>query len=80
MFGLFKKKLNGERGYSLLELVATLGVLSILTMGTLPIAQNAVKRQKEQRLREVLRQMRSAIDEFKREINDSFVPIRVTQI
>ena len=64
-----KKGLQNKResGYSLLELVATLGVLSILIMGTLPLAQNAVKRQKEQRLREVLRQMRSAIDEFKRD-------------
>ena len=67
MFGRSSIDRNGERGYSLLELVATLGVLSILVMGTLPLAQNAVKRQKEQRLREVLRQMRSAIDEFKRD-------------
>lgn len=56
-----------ESGYSLLELVATLGVLAVLVMGTIPMAQNAVKRQKEQKLREVLRQMRSAIDEFKRD-------------
>lgn len=58
---------NSEHGYSLLELIATLAVLAVLTMGTIPLAQNAVKRQKEQRLREVLRQMRSAIDEFKRD-------------
>jgi len=36
-------------------------------MGTLPMAQNAVTRQKEQRLRETLREIRSAIDEFKRD-------------
>jgi general secretion pathway protein G len=54
-------------GYSLLELVITLGVLSILIMGTIPMAQNGVKRQKELRLRETLRQIRSAIDEFKRD-------------
>jgi len=38
-------------------------------MGTIPMVQNAVKRQKELRLRESLRMMRNAIDEFKR---DSF--------
>lgn len=54
-------------GYSLLELVITLTVLAILVMGTVPLAQNAVKRQKELRLRETLRQMRNAIDEFKRD-------------
>ncbi len=58
---------DSERGYSLLELVATLGVLAVLVMGTIPLAQNGLKRQKEQRLRDALRQMRSAIDEFKRD-------------
>ncbi len=58
---------NGESGYSLLELVATLGVLAVLVMGTIPLAQNGVKRQKETRLRDALRMMRSAIDEFKRD-------------
>jgi len=66
-----KFKINGESqvGFSLLELIITLGVLAILVMGTLPLAQNAVKRQKELRLRETLREIRSAIDEFKRDTN-----------
>lgn len=58
---------KNDRGYSLLELVCTLAVLAILVMGTIPMAQNAVIRQKEQRLRETLREIRSAIDEFKRD-------------
>jgi len=61
------KNIDSDRGYSLLELVCTLGVLAILVMGTIPMAQNAVKRQKEMQLREALRAMRSAIDEFKRD-------------
>lgn len=64
----FRNKVDSS-GYSLLELVITLTVLSILIMGTIPMAQNAVKRQKETQLRDALRMMRSAIDEFKR---DSF--------
>lgn len=56
-----------ERGFTLLELIVTLSVLAILVMGTIPLAQNAVKRQKELRLRESLRMMRLAIDEFKRD-------------
>ncbi len=51
----------------MLELVATLGVLAVLVMGTLPMAQNAHKRQKEQRLRDSLAMMRRAIDEFRRD-------------
>lgn len=62
-----KNNLNSIGGYSLLELIITLGVLAILVMGTVPMAQNAVKRDKEMKLRETLRQMRSAIDEFKRD-------------
>ncbi|MFN0280204.1 MAG: Tfp pilus assembly protein FimT/FimU [Pyrinomonadaceae bacterium] len=61
------KNRASDRGYSLIELVCTLGVLAVLVMGTIPMAENAVKRQKETRLREVLREMRSAIDEFKRD-------------
>lgn len=56
-----------DRGFTLFELVITLTVLAILVMGTIPLTQNAVKRQKELRLRETLRQMRNAIDEFKRD-------------
>ena len=54
-------------GFTLFELVVTLTVLAILIMGTLPLAANAVKRDREMRLRETLRQMRTAIDEFKRD-------------
>lgn len=63
----FKVSAASPAGFSLLELIITLGVLAILVMGTIPLAQNAVKRQKELRLREALREMRSAIDEFKRD-------------
>ena len=44
-----------------------MSVLAILVMGTIPMAQNGVKRQKELKLRETLREIRSAIDEFKRD-------------
>jgi general secretion pathway protein G len=51
----------------MIELVCTLSVLAILVMGTIPMAQNAVTRQKEMKLRETLRDIRAAIDEFKRD-------------
>jgi prepilin-type N-terminal cleavage/methylation domain-containing protein len=54
-------------GYSLLELIITMAVLAVLVLGTIPLVQNSVKRQKEQRLRESLAMMRLAIDEFKRD-------------
>ena len=60
-------KPKSQIGFTLLELIITLTVLAILVMGTIPLAQNAAKRQKELRLRETLREMRNAIDEFHRD-------------
>ena len=56
-----------ERGFSLIELVITITVLSIMTLGVLPLVKVAVRRQKEQQLRDSLRQIRMAIDEFRRD-------------
>jgi len=68
--GTWNLKLGtNSNGFSLLELIITLAVLSILVMGTIPISQNAIKRQKEMRLRESLSLMRNAIDEFRRDTN-----------
>jgi general secretion pathway protein G len=59
--------MNRERGFSLIELVITVTVLTILTLGVMPLVKVTVKRQKEQQLRDTLRQMRMAIDEFHRD-------------
>jgi general secretion pathway protein G len=54
-------------GFTLIELVITVAVLAILTLGVIPLVQVSVKRQKEERLRAALREMREAIDQFHRE-------------
>lgn len=59
------KKRQG--GFTLIELVITITVLTIMTMGIIPLVKLSVKRQKEQQLREELREIRSAIDEFHRD-------------
>jgi general secretion pathway protein G len=45
----------------------TITVMTILTLGIIPLMKVSVKRQKEQQLRDTLRQMRIAIDEFHRD-------------
>jgi len=55
------------RGFTLIELVITITVLAILTMGVMPLVKLAVRRQKEQQLHDALRQIRTAIDEFRRD-------------
>ena len=58
---------HSASGFSLLELVITLMILTILTMGAIPLLKVSVKRQREQRLREALHELRAAIDQFHRE-------------
>jgi general secretion pathway protein G len=55
------------RGFTLIELVVTLMILAILTMGAIPLIKVSVRRQREQQLREALHEMREAIDQFHRE-------------
>lgn len=59
--------LSRQQGFSLIELVITMTVMAILSLGVVPLVKVSVKRQKEQQLREALRQMREAIDQFHRE-------------
>ncbi len=61
------RPLRCVRGFSLIELVITVAVLAILTLGVIPLVQVSVKRQKEERLRASLREIREAIDQFHRE-------------
>jgi len=56
-----------QSGFSLIELIITVSVLAILTLGVIPLVQVSVKRQKEYQLRAALREMREAIDQFHRE-------------
>jgi general secretion pathway protein G len=69
VFGFYARqhRLQSRRGFSLIELVITLTVMTILTLGILPLTQVANRRQREQRLRETLREIRSAIDQFQRD-------------
>ncbi|HEY8187283.1 MAG TPA: type II secretion system protein [Pyrinomonadaceae bacterium] len=58
---------SNKSGFTLIELVITITVLTILTMGVVPLLKLSVKRQKEQQLHDSLRQIRMAIDEFHRD-------------
>jgi general secretion pathway protein G len=62
--------LDQIHGFTLIELVITVTVLTILTLGVVPLLKISVKRQKEQQLRLVLREMRTAIDDFHRDTVD----------
>lgn len=54
------------KGFTLAEMIITLGILSLLTLSALPLAKTAVKREKEMELQRSLRLMREAIDAYKK--------------
>ena len=56
-----------QSGFTLIELVMTITIMTILTLGVMPLVKVSVKRQREQQLRDALRHMRIAIDEFHRD-------------
>lgn len=59
--------MSRQGGFTLLELVVTAAVLMILASVTVPLARNGHKRQQELELRRNLREMRTAIDEYKKQ-------------
>lgn len=54
------------KGFTLLEMVVTLSILALLTTVALPVITTSVKRDKEIELRQNLRLIRQAIDDYKK--------------
>jgi general secretion pathway protein G len=57
---------SGSRGFTLLEIVIALAVMSVLLTMAVPVLQVQAQRQRESELRAALRDIRSAIDAYKR--------------
>jgi general secretion pathway protein G len=71
------RKLRASRGYSLVELVIVVAVILILTGMIVPVTRFTIQRQKEAQLREALRTIRNAIDDYKRLSDQGLIPIEL---
>ncbi len=68
---------HSDRGFMLIELIAAMTILLILTTMALPLARNEIIRHREMLLHEDLRTMRQAIDRYKMDSDQGKIPIKV---
>ncbi len=64
-----------QKGFTLVEMLVTMTIISILAGAAIPLARISVKRQKEIELRRNLRLIRQAIDEYKRLADEEKIEI-----
>ena len=62
------------RGFTLLELLIVVSIVAVLATVTLPLAELSVKRTRESELRTALRDIRGALDAYKRAVDEGRIP------
>lgn len=65
---------DGGRGFTLVELIATMAILLLLTSVALPVARVRVERERELELHRALREIRDAIDRYKDFADRGMIP------
>jgi len=66
-------------GFTLIELVITVMIVAILASGAVPVAQLTIKRNQEAELKQALRQIREAIDLYKKAVDEGKVKKALSQ-
>lgn len=71
------RQLSSQAGMTLLELIIAAAILAILSSAAIPIARFSIIRQKERELRLDLREMRTAIDNYKDKADKNLIRVEV---
>jgi general secretion pathway protein G len=69
-----RQPFGGGVGVTLIELIIAMAILSILMSGILPLSYMAYKRSREIELRQNLRIVRTALDEYKKKVDEGRIP------
>ncbi len=74
-----KRVLPRAAGFTLVELIVTVAIVGILASAALPLAELAVQRQKEMELSRSLREIRTALDAYKKAWDEGRMEKKVDQ-
>lgn len=73
MFGCATARKTRKRGFSLVELLVVIAIMSVLATIGFPLAELSHRRTQEEELRRALREIRSALDSYKRMVDAGLI-------
>lgn len=68
---------RAKAGFSFVELIASLAIVALLLLISVPVAQTTIKRKQESELRAALHEIRYAIDQYKRAADSGRIELKI---